>query len=287
MVADVADMIGTDPKNRSIEGTIMATTIALSRSFTDKTFLQNIHQAIEAVSNPGEDGEGVKRFFGNMGRNMIPGSSAIRTYVNQDPYLRDARGFLDRVMSDMPGYSDTIPPKRDAFGKPIWRKRDLTTTSDPDLVETEHNRIILEIGHGLDLPSAVHSGVDFRKVTLSDGRNAYDVYQELSLQPQENGPDLKTTLARLIQSEGYARLVDGDPNLKGTKLGALSDVVIKFRALGKAAMLRRYPELRQMLAQGQIDVRNQLRDQQDKPGKERNVHELRTDFGVGRATSPM
>lgn len=279
MVADLADMLTVDPENRSNEASIMAAVIALSKAFTDKTFLMNINQALEAVTNPGEDGEGVKKFFGNLGGSMIPGSSAIRTYANQDPYLRDARDFMDRVMSGLPGYSQSLPSRRDAFGEPIWRKRGLTTTSDPDLVESEHNRIILDTGHSIGLPTAVHEGVDLRTVKLSDGRNAYDAYQELIAQPQENGPGLKETLARLIESEGYAKLTDGAPEHKGTKIGALMDVVSKFRTMGKASLLRQYPELRQTLAQGQLDVRNRLREQQGNSNQRPGVRDMLRDMG--------
>lgn len=259
MVADLVDMLTVNPGSRKTEISIMSTAVALSKAFTEKTFLMNINQAMEALSNPGEDGSGIQKFFGNLAGNMIPGSSAIRTYANPDPYIRDARQFMDRMMSDMPGYSETIPTQRDFVGDSIWRKRGLTTTSDGDLVEAEHNRIILETGQGIRPPSPHQNGVDLRQVTLSDGGNAYDVYQQLVAKPMPNGPTLKDSLAKLIQSDGYSSLVDGEATVKGTKIGALMDIVEKYRKAGRTALLVKYPELRQQFAQRQMDVIGRLR----------------------------
>lgn len=261
MVADLVDMLVINPDNRKADAGIMAVGVALANSFSEKTFLMNLNQVIQALANPGEGGDNIAKYVGNLSRNLIPGSSAWSNYANQDPYMRDAREFLDRTMAGMPGYSENIPPQRDAFGDPIWRKRGLTTGGDVDLVESEHNRIINETGHGIRPPSPHHNGVDFRKVTLSDGRNAYDVYQQSVADPG-SGPTLKESLARLIESDGYQRLVDGAADTNGTKIAALMDLVSKYRQAGKAALLRDYPELRQMLSASQMDVRARLQGNQ-------------------------
>lgn len=160
-------------------------------------------------------------------------------------------------MAGMPGYSDKLPPQRDSFGEPVWRRRGLTSGGTDDVVEGEHNRIMLETGNGIRPPTPYHNGLDLRTVVLSDGRNAYDVYQDLAANPLK-GPSLKDQLAMLIESSSYEKLIDGDPQLPGTKVGALMDVVGKYRQMGKAQMLRQYPELRQMLSQGQMGHRAKL-----------------------------
>lgn len=278
MVADLVDMMVTNPGSRKAEGGTVAVAVALASSFSEKTFLMNVNQALDALSNPGTDGQNISKWFGNLGSNLIPGSSAWRNYANQDPYMRDAREWLDRLMAGMPGYSETIPPQRDSFGDPIWRKRGLMTGGEVDLVESEHNRLIFETGNGIRPPSPHHNGVDFRKVTLSDGRNAHDVYQQLVADPG-TGTTLKEALARLIASETYQRLVDGDPSVRGTKIAAIMSVVSQFRQAGKAVLLRNYPELRQQLAQSQMDVRSQLQAKQEQERPEGNLEELLRSMG--------
>jgi hypothetical protein len=277
MVADVVDMMVTNPGNKKSGDGIMAIGVALASAFSDKTFLMNLNQVIQALANPGEGGENIARYVGNLSSNLIPGSSGIKAYVNGDEYMREARTYLDRTMGDMPGYSGSLPPQRDSFGDPIWRKRGLTTGGAEDTVEAEHNRIILETGFGIRPPTPRHNGLDLRTVTLSDGRNAYDVYQELS------GVGLKEQLSKLITSPSYSQLIDGDPQLNGTKVGALMDVVGRFRQVGKAQMLRAYPELRQMLSQGAMDHRAKLQEaQQGQQGQQSDrpsVREMLTNMG--------
>lgn len=259
IVADLVDMQHVAPGSKNVDGGILAASLAISKAFSERTFLMNINQVLELATNPDEDGTGLERYFGKLAGNLIPGSSAIRTYANQDPYLREARTFIDRMMADMPGYSDRIPPQRDPFGDPIWRKRGLTTASEFDIVESEHNRLILETGYGIQPPSPTSNGVDFRDVTLSDGRNAYDALQEMVAQPASATPPLKEALAGLIQSEAYTQLEDGASDVRGTKMWALMDIVTKYRQAGKAALLQKYPELRVQLSQRQLDVMARVR----------------------------
>lgn len=276
MVADVVDMMVLHPENRKGGDSIMAIGVALASSFSEKTFLMNLNQVIQALANPGEGGENIGKYVGNLSSNMIPGSSGIRNYFNGDEYLREARTFMDRTMAGLPGYSDKLPPQRDSFGEPIWRKRALTTGGKEDAVEAEHNRIILETGYGVRPPTPHMSGVDLRTVTLSDGRNAYDVYQEMAA----TGPkSLKDQLASLISSNGYQRLVDGDPANPGTKIGAIMDVVNAYRQRGKAQMLKDYPELRQMLSQGAMDHRTKLQANQKNQQSRPSVRDLLSSMG--------
>jgi len=278
MIADLVDMMVTNPDNKKSTDGIMAVGLALASAFSEKTFLMNLNQVIQAIANPGDGGENIAKYMGNLSANLIPGSSGIKAYANGDNYMREARTFLDRTMVGMPSYSQGIPPQRDSFGEPIWRKRGLTTGGATDVVETEHNRIILETGNGVRPPSPHHSGVDFRTVTLSDGRNAYDVYQELSANPP-SGPSLKDQLAKLIGSSSYEKLIDGDPQLPGTRVGAMMDVVSRYRQVGKALMLRQYPELRQMLSQGQMDHRAKLRSTQPNQTTKPSVRDVLSSMG--------
>ena len=164
---------------------------------------------------------------------------------------------MDQIMKNLPGFSETLPPKRDSFGEPLWSDIGLMTTEDADLVEAEHNRIVLETGYGVRPPAATRNGVDLRDVTLSDGRNAYDLYQELAGSPGAGKP-MKQALAKLIQSDAYQTLVDGPSDVKGTKLGAIAKVVGKYREFAFRLMLKKYPEFRQLIHQRQLQVKSEV-----------------------------
>lgn len=235
-----------------------ATTIALAQNFSERTFLLNANQLIRALSEPDPN---MNTFLGNMAAATIPASSALRGYANSDPYLREARGIVDRALKDIPGYSDNLPPRRDVFGEPLLRRIGLTTSYDPDVVEAEHNRMILETGEGLSVPGPTHNGVDLRDVTLSDGRNAYDRYQELAANPFPGaGLTLKVALKRLIESEAYQMLPDGEAGVRGTRLNAFAGVVQDYRAAGYKKLLKEYPEVGRLTRRKQAEAAGQLKE---------------------------
>lgn len=250
MIADLVDIryLHPDRVEESQRG-LAAVAVALARNFGDKAFLLNINSALRAITDPERN---MERFAGGLAGNLVPGSSAFRGYINPDPYLREARGIVDNAMRDMPGYSESLPPQRDVYGEPVWRQRGLTTSQESDLVEEEHQRIIEETGKGIGRISPNRNGVDLRDVILEDGRNAYDVLQEYA------GEGLKDALAKVIQSENYQKLVDGDAETEGTKLSVLADVVSKFRTRAFKRLKAESPLLRANLMKRQLDVKAEL-----------------------------
>lgn len=153
MVATITEAMQADPE-ADMEVPITALGVALAKSFMDRTFLANINQAVQAASDPERRGT---KWLGNMAGNLIPASSLLRG-TNPDPYLREARDLIDNALKNMPGYSETLPPLRDAFGEPILRKIGLLGDQEADAVETEHNRIILETGKRIYTPSPDFEG---------------------------------------------------------------------------------------------------------------------------------
>ncbi|GAB5505967.1 MAG: hypothetical protein Rhirs2KO_11300 [Rhizobiaceae bacterium] len=250
MIADLVDIryLHPDRVEESQRG-MAAVAVALAKNFGDKAFLLNLNSALRAATDPERN---LERFTGSLAGNLIPGSSAIRGYINPDPYLREARGIVDNAMRDMPGYSESLPPQRDVYGELVWRRRGLTTSQESDLVEEEHQRIIEETGKGIGRVSPNRDGVDLRDITLENGRNAYDVLQEYA------GDGLKESLAKVIQSDNYQLLVDGDAETKGTKLSVLADVVSKFRTRAFKRLKAESPLLRAQLMKRQLDVRAEL-----------------------------
>jgi hypothetical protein len=256
LMADLVDMRYLHPTAKETDKAELAIASALFKSFSDRSFLQNTDRAIRAFTDPERN---LERFMGSLAGAMVPGSSGLKAYANSDTYLREARGVVDIAMRDLPGYSETLPPRRDSFGEPIWRQRGLTSIQGLDVVEVEHVRIITETGEGIRPPAPSRNGVDLRDVTLSDGRNAFDLFQERTAQGGGGKKTLKAALEKLITSKGYAKLVDGHANVDGTKLAAMGDIVRRYRELAYKSMLRDYPELRKEVMRRQTDVRDAIK----------------------------
>lgn len=267
MAVDLVSAIRHDPENADTEKGIMALALALGKNFSDRTFTQNLHQALEAVSD--EKGDKGEKYLASIAGNTIPLSSALRG-INPDPHLREARSFIDMTLKNVPGYSQTLPPSRDAFGEPVARTISLSTTSEADIVEAENTRLLVETGTGVFKPDPKFEGMDLRDITLSNGQNAYDRYQELAGQ-LPGRKSLKRYLANIIRSQRYQDLPDGDRAVKGTRIHALGVMVTKYREVARKVLVRESPELRALVKARQREARgayikNRQERQKGEPG---------------------
>jgi hypothetical protein len=100
---------------------MFAMSAAMIQNLSNKTFLQGIASMEDILSG---EPAAVERALGNMARQMIPGAAlqAEIAYVN-DPYFREARGFVDKIKQGIPLWNETLEPKRNVFGEPLMKKR--------------------------------------------------------------------------------------------------------------------------------------------------------------------
>lgn len=249
MVADIVENMQKNP-DADYSAHMTAVAVAIAKNLGEKTFLLNLNSAMEAFLDPERQ---LGKWLGRTAGSMLPGSSLMRG-MNPDPYLREARTFVDGLIRGVPGLSTTLPLSMDVFGQPIERFVGVVDTqAGDDIVEAEHNRIMLQTDRGIGKPAPQFEGVDLRDITLSDGKNAYQRLQELSGQ-LPGVPSLKEELAKLIQTDVYQDLPDGDSQVKGTRLNALGVVVGKYREKARKVLLSEYPELRELVGQRQREA---------------------------------
>ena len=196
------------------------------KALTDKLYLQNLAHTIDMVTDP--DRKGWKTAAGYVA-NYVPLASALRS-GNQDPYMRDAATFIDKVKSGIPGFSTDVPPRRDFAGEPVTAHRGLWVTDTGSEVDFEMRRMAAEQNIAIGAPSPhAHGGVDLRTITMSDGRNAYDRFQELAAQPSPDAPRLKHALGDLIRSDAYRRAPDGAVDDRGTRASLIASIIVPYR----------------------------------------------------------
>ncbi|UIY29188.1 hypothetical protein LZK73_21890 [Neorhizobium galegae] len=249
MVADVVQQMQTNP-DKDYGDAAGAIVVALAKNLGEKTFLLNLNSAIQAALEPDKQ---LSKWAGRTVGSMIPASSLLRGH-NPDPYLREARGFVDNVIRGVPGLSETLPKSFDVFGDPIERTVGVIGTQKSDLVEAEHNRIMLQTGKGLGKPDPQFEGVDLRDITLKDGRNAFEAFQELSGH-LPGRKSLREVLAKEISKRGYQDLPDGEAGVKGTRLNRLGALTQEYRQAARAELVRKYPELKPYIQQRQKEAR--------------------------------
>lgn len=252
MVADVVYQSQIDP-DRDMTEAAGAIVIALAKNLGEKTFLLNLNTAIQAALEPDKN---LAKWAGRTAGSMLPASSLIRGH-NPDPYLREARGFVDSFIRGVPGLSETLPKNYDVFGDPVERTVGLIGSQNSDLVEAEHNRIMLQTSKGLGKPDPKFEGVDLRDITLNDGLNAYEAFQQLSGH-LPGRKSLRQVLEQEIRKAGYQDLPDGEAGIKGTRLNRLGSLTQKYREAARKELVRKYPELKPHIKARQKEARGAL-----------------------------
>ena len=170
-----------------------------------------------------------------------------------DPHMRDARTMADRLMAITPGLSDKVPPKRDMWGDPQSVSQGLWVTNEKDMVDAEVRRMATESDFVMARPSYNMGDVDLRDITMVNGKNAYDQYQEWSARPSKNGRSIKETVARIMQTEAYKRAPDGSVGTRGSRQWMVAGVMHKYREMG-ARRMRTDANVRAALAEKHREV---------------------------------
>ena len=241
ITADIVNLQSKDPE-ADYSDLIMASAVALAKNLGDKSFLLNLNMAIDAAMDPEKS---LPKWAGRTAGGMIPLSSLLRGH-SPDPYLREARGFVDNFIRGVPGIQETLPVTRDVWGDPVERYVGIVDHQEFDVVDSEHNRIMLQTGKGIQKPSPQFEGVDLRDTKLADGRNAYERLQELAGKvPGQKS--LKAVLKDLIESQVYQEMPDGDSSVRGTRLNALAARVQRYREAAKKVLIRENPELQALI----------------------------------------
>lgn len=265
--------VATESKVETLSEGILWT---LVHNLTDHLYLDNFERMLSAVTNPSQAGREAGEFLRSM---FVPYSALLRSPLAGDPYMRDANDLTQQVMENVPGLSEKLPPKRDAWGDPITHANPWWSNSSPSIADQELQRLALEQNTGIGAPSPrTREGVDLRDITMADGRNAFDKYQELARQPGPGMPTLKEQAERLIASDGYQNLVDGDMADRGTKDWALGTLIHQYREAARYELLRD-PNVAQALYQRRVGVRNALAAKHPNPTVPNKVSKALTDLG--------
>jgi hypothetical protein len=178
---------------------------AFANAITNQTFLQGVTNIVNAISDPTRFGP---KFVQGLAGSVVPGIVAQPAQM-MDPYKREVDSVLDAVKNRIPGLSETLRPKRDAYGEPIPANDRLGEISpitqmavSTDKVKTEAARLGVGVSKAPDhiqLPSGHDDKIG--KVPLTSdqrdifgdkaGHMAYLVLNQLVSAPTwDNLPDL-------------------------------------------------------------------------------------------------
>lgn len=208
---------------------------ALSNNVTSKTYMQGISELIDFINDPNEK---AIQYFGRMGATLVPFASAARfTRQQADDPMREMRDFMDYTMNTIPGWSSTLPARRNwVTGDTI--NYNLIPSNANDTVLDELNRMAEGIYgppakklHGVELSTAQYSRLNELHGTTTIG-----------------GKTLHESLGELFASQQYDidRNTIGDPPDKerGPRAIAINRIIHAYRQKAQDELLSEDDNLR-------------------------------------------
>ena len=231
--ADVTEIIG---QTTEAEAAQIATAAALSvaQNMASKTYMSGVTDFFDAFFSASLDPESsnykLTSYLQRMAASVVPASVAnIERFLS--PEMSATYGFLDRVKSRIPGYSDDLPPRRNIFGEPIVLEGGIgpdimspiyTSTVKDDPIADEMVRQQVAVG----MPRRQIQGIEL-------DAQQYDRYV-LLYSGIEAPTSLKDQLRTMFNTREYKNASDGP---EGGKALMIKSVFTAYRDMAQAQML--------------------------------------------------
>jgi len=231
--ADVTEIIG---QTTEAEAAQIATAAALSvaQNMASKTYMSGVTDFFDAFFSASLDPESsnykLMSYLQRQAASVVPASVAnIERYLS--PEMSATYGFLDRVKSRIPGYSDDLPPRRNIFGEPVVLEGGIgpdimspiyTSTVKDDPVADEMVRQQVAVG----MPRRQIQGIEL-------DAQQYDRYV-LLYSGIEAPTSLKDQLRTMFNTREYKNASDGP---EGGKALMIKSVFTAYRDMAQAQML--------------------------------------------------
>ena len=187
---------------------INALTLVIAENSLNKTFMSGISDFMGAFTKSPAQESKMLRWSSGLTNASIPLSGARRDARKfQDPYMRQAFTFVDKLKNGTPWMSDTLPMALDTMGNPILYEQILNPWPTSD--ETS-DLVVRHIGALLD--STNETPIRMPKKTIDGVRLTSELYHDrilisrktLKIPDGEGGEvDFRMALVKLIQSESY------------------------------------------------------------------------------------
>lgn len=115
--ADLVDLMrrsNSEETGRSAENLLTASIFALANNAANKSYMATLSRFIDAMNNADRTAQS---FMNSLAGSVIP-SKVAKSKQMMDPYVKEIRSMADSLMSRTPGLSDSLPPRRDLWGRP-------------------------------------------------------------------------------------------------------------------------------------------------------------------------
>lgn len=262
MAADVVETMhsygqAVNGDNPDMEKLAIATALSVAQDITSKTYLQGLSNFFQTLANPKTEGEHQAQ---SLSGSLVPAGVAAIDRV-QDPYQRSVYSIMDAIKARTPGASQTLPPRRDVWGKPIEHASGMGTAYDMlspfatrQPTDSPIDREITRLGANVNLPEGRTSFGQGAMVDLHKDPAMYSRYVELAGNGYKD-PAWDSGAHDMLNS-----LVSGNHplsavyNMKsdgpdGGKAGMIHSILEQYRDGAKRQLLQEYPKLQEEVTQ--------------------------------------
>ncbi len=185
LVADATEAMAVyDLGNATRNELATAVSLVVANQLTDKTFMQGFSNLVAVLQDPTRYTD---KTINNFARSIVPRAVAQVERVI-DPTVRDARTILDQMVSQIPGLSSTLPPRRNIWGQAKFSDG----AAGPDMISPVYSntvgpntRAIDGVTTEGDVELAYMFDKEFALVGYGPNRLPDEVHTEVALEPQE------------------------------------------------------------------------------------------------------
>jgi hypothetical protein len=233
LIADFAEVSGTmEAENAELTSIVSTAALAVGRTLTDKTYLQGWGEFFELMESRSEDH--ASSILRRRLASFQPFSSLTRQVAAEiDPVLREQHDLIGTFKAQVPGLSDTLPPRRSWLtGEPITRPgfymNPLTVEGiTPNPVAQE----LTNLGHSFQGPEKSMEGVELTP-------EQYSRFVELNGTVRVHGRTLMEDLDRLFRSARYTEAPEHQPGVETRRLRYTRRVIENHRKAARRTLKR-------------------------------------------------
>jgi len=257
LAADLKEK-GGELKDGDIDSLATAGVVALHDTFVNKTYLSGVANLMNAIDDPGRFST---NYIQRLAGSLVP--AGLGQLARQfDPTLREINSAADAIYAKLPGFSDTLPPRRNIWGEPIQMEGAL----GPDLISpfykssAIHDSVVNEMER-LDLSVRMWPKYVYGTRPTTSPFAPEDAKRGINLLPEEynrfvelagrelkiDGANLHERLQKTIDSQAYKTLS------KDSKETTIRQI---FNAYGNAAekrLILETPELQDAIKQKEAE----------------------------------
>lgn len=220
ILADILEAIPNSPDQATADSLGMKAVLLIRNNLTNKTFMQGVTQATNlASSNPMDLQQGLNSFAGSLVPKMVS------QFADLDGTAREAKGVVENIQKNVPGWRDGLPPSRDMFGDVVETPRGLvpwtlgrSSVGDvmspfqfSERIPSEVKSHLVDMGVVFQPPGrSLPSGLDLLQFVDKKGQSACDYWREhvgdILLPMDGKKMMLEEALQTLIQSPEYKKV---------------------------------------------------------------------------------